>query len=231
VSKGYIIFAHGDQFIRMAQLLERTIKSTQQINNVTIVECGADIMLERTRAYELSPYDETVMLDADMLFLDSVDHWWTHLARFPLLITNKVKTHRGEWVTDTPFRITFDSNDLPSCYSAFAYFKRDPIVEEFFKLLHEIVINWETWSWNYTPVNRQSKPSIDVAMGIAVAHMNITPFTPLDYPTFTHMKPESWRTVIPSEVTDKQIKIGNYVQTDILHYVDKDMVDELSKAF
>jgi hypothetical protein len=68
-------------------------------------------------------------------------------------------------------------------------------------------------------------------MGIAVAHMNITPFTPLDYPTFTHMKPESWRTVIPSEVNNKQIKIGNYVQTGILHYVDKDMVDELSKAF
>jgi hypothetical protein len=165
------------------------------------------------------------------IFLDNIDHWWTHLARFPLLITNKVKTHRGERITDTPFRITFDSNDLPSCYSAFAYFKRDPMVEKFFKLLHEIVTNWETWSWKYTPINRQPTPSIDVAMGIAVAHMGLTPFTPLDYPTFTHMKPESWRTAIPSEITDKQIKIGNYIQTGILHYVDKDMVDELSKAF
>jgi hypothetical protein len=215
----------------MAKLLERTIKSTQQINNVTIVECGADIMLERTRAYELSPYDETVMLDADMLFLDNIDHWWSHLARFPLLITNKVQTHRGEWVTDTPFRITFDSNQLPSCYSAFTYFKRDPIVEEFFKLLREIVVDWESWSWTYTPVRRQITPSIDVAMGIAVAHMNLTPFTALDYPTFTHMKPESWRTMIPSEINYGQVKIGNYVQTGILHYVDKDIVDELSKTF
>ena len=231
MSKGYIIFVHGNRFVRMAKLLERTIKSTQQINNVTIVECGADIMLERTRAYELSPYDETVMLDADMLFLDNIDHWWSHLARFPLLITNKVQTHRGEWVTDTPFRITFDSNQLPSCYSAFTYFKRDPIVEEFFKLLREIVVDWESWSWTYTPVRRQITPSIDVAMGIAVAHMNLTPFTALDYPTFTHMKPESWRTMIPSEINYGQVKIGNYVQTGILHYVDKDIVDELSKTF
>lgn len=231
MSKGYIIFAHGEQFLRMARLLERTIKSTQIINNVTIIECGENIMLERTRAYELSPYDETVMLDADMLFLENIDHWWTHLAKFPLLITNKVQTHRGDWVTNTPFRITFDSNDLPSCYSAFAYFKRDPIVTEFFKLLEEIVTNWEEWSWKYTPVNRQTMPSIDVAMGIAVAHMNIYPFTPLEYPTFTHMKPETWRNFLISEVAPRQIKIGNYVQTGILHYVDKDMVDELSRAF
>lgn len=231
MSKGYIIFAHGEQFLQMARLLERTIKSTQTINNVTIVECGKNIMLERTRAYELSPYDETVMLDADMIFLDNVDHWWTHLAKFPLLITNKVQTHRGDLVVNTPFRITFDSNDLPSCYSAFAYFRRDPIVEQFFKLLKEIVSNWDQWSWKYTPVNRQSNPSIDVAMGIAVAHLGITPFTPLDYPTFTHMKPEIWRKSISSRVQPGEIKIGNYVQTGILHYVDKDMVNELSRAF
>lgn len=231
MSKGYIIFAHGDRFMQMAQLLERTIKATQTINNATIIECSADTMAERTRAYELSPYDETVMLDADMVFLDNVDHWWTHLAKFPLLITDKVQTHRGDWVTDTPFRITFDSNNLPSCYSAFAYFKRDPVSKEFFKLLKEIVANWDQWSWRYTPINRQPKPSIDVAMGIAVAHMGITPFTPLDYPTFTHMKPETWRNFLISEVTPGQIKIGNYVQTGILHYVDKDIVDELSRAF
>lgn len=230
MSKGYIIFAHGERFLQMARLLEHTIKSTQTINNVTIIECGENVMLERTRAYELSPYDETVMLDADMVFLDNVDHWWTHLAKFPLLITNNVLTHRGDLITSTSFRMTFVGNNLPSCYSAFTYFKRDPMAEQFFTLLKEIIANWDQWSWKYTPVNRQPKPSIDVAMGIAVAHMGITPFTPLDYPTFTHMKPETWRDSISSQVQPGQIKIGNYVQTGILHYVDKDMVDELSRA-
>ena len=231
MSKGYIIFAHGDKFVKMARFLKQTIESTQSINNVTIVECAGNIMLERTRAYKLSPYDETVMLDADMMFIDNIDHWWNHLDKFPLLITNKVKTFRGEWVTDTPFRITFTSNNLPSCYSAFTYFKRDPITEEFFKLLREIVTNWEQWSWEYTPVNRQTFASIDIAMGIAVAHMNISPFTPLEYPTFTHMKPENWRESITSDITQGQIKIGNYIQTGILHYVDKDIVNELSRTF
>ena len=231
MSKGYIIFAHGDRFIRMAQLLDCSIKSTQSINNVSIVECGPNVMLERTRAYELSPYDETVMLDADMLFLDNVDHWWNHLAKFPLLITNKVKTFRDEWLTDSPYRITFNSNNLPSCYSAFAYFSRNAQSEEFFKLLTDVVANWEHWSWQYTPVNRQPTPSIDIAMGIAVAHLGITPFTSLDYPTFTHMKPANWRTIQTLDVHPGQVKIGNYIQTGILHYVDKGIVDELSRAF
>jgi len=231
LTRGYLIFAHGDKFLRMAELLRRTIKNTQTINDVTVIECSENIMLERTRAYELSPYDETVMLDADMLFLDNIDHWWDHLAKFPLLITNKVKTYRGDWVTNTPFRITFDSNNIPSCYSAFAYFKRDPLVEDFFRVLNDIVTDWENWSWTYTPVNRQPHPSIDIAMGIAVAHTGITPFTLLDYPTFTHMKPENWREFIFSQVSPGKIKIGNYLQTGILHYVDKELVDELSNAF
>lgn len=231
MSKGYIIFAYGEKFIRMADFLKRNIKSTQEINNVTIVNCDSNIMLERTRAYELSPYDETVMLDADMIFLDNIDHWWNHFDKFPLLITDKVKTFRGEWVTDTPFRITFTSNKLPNCYSAFTYFKRDTVTAEFFKLLREIVLDWDRWSWTYTPVNRQTFPSIDIAMGIAVAHMNITPFTPLDYPTFTHMKPANWREKLHSDIQSGQIKIGNYIQTGILHYVDKDVVNELSSAF
>ena len=231
MSKGYIIFAHGDKFVKMAQLLERSIKATQTINNVTIVECSSNIMLERTRVYELSPYDETVILDADMLFLDNIDHWWNHLAKFPLLITNKINNYRGELVTNSPYRITFVSNDLPSCYTAFAYFNRNPQAEEFFKVLTDVVANWDHWSWKYTPVKRQATSSIDIAMGIAVAHMGIHPFTPLDYPTFTHMKPENWKTYQTLDVQPGQVKIGNYIQTGILHYVDKGIVDELSRAF
>lgn len=231
MSKGYIIFAHGSNYVRMAKLLEHSIKTTQSINNVTIVESGPNIMLERTRAYELSPYDETVMLDADMMFLSNVDHWWDHCSKFPLLITNKVKTHRGEWINKTPFRTTFTSNQLPNCYSAFTYFNRNDTSLEFFKLLNNIVSTWDEWTWRYTPHNRQLKPSIDLAMGIAVAYMGITPFTSLDYPTFTHMKPDNWKETISLDVTNGKIEIGNYVQQGILHYVDKGLVDELSKVF
>jgi hypothetical protein len=68
-------------------------------------------------------------------------------------------------------------------------------------------------------------------MGIAVAHLGIHPFTQLDYPTFTHMKPPNWKTYQTLDVQPGQVKIGNYIQTGILHYVDKGIVDELSRAF
>jgi hypothetical protein len=148
MTKGYIIVAQGS-FVNMAELLARSIKATQStVNNVSLITDSSgseifdhvipidnqnDYMLNRTKIYDLSPYDETVMLDADMLFFDDVSHWWDHLDRFPLLITNRVKTYRDSWAT-TPYRNTFIKNNLTNCYSAFTYFKKDPLAKEFFDL-------------------------------------------------------------------------------------------------
>jgi hypothetical protein len=64
-------------------------------------------------------------------------------------------------------------------------------------------------------------------------------FTSVDYPTFTHMKSEcqgfgkgtDWIDHLARNVKPGELKLGNYKQTGILHYVDKDMVNELSRIF
>jgi hypothetical protein len=255
MTKGYIIVAQGS-YVNMAELLARSIKATQStVNNVSLItdSSGSDIfdhiipidnqndyMLNRTKIYDLSPYDETVMLDADMLFFDDVSHWWNHLDRFPLLITNRVKTYRDSWAT-TPYRNTFIKNNLTNCYSAFTYFKKDPLAKEFFDLLKIIIAHWDQWAYRYAPVHRQTWPSIDLAMAIAVKALALEGqvFTSVDYPTFTHMKSEcqgfgkgtDWIDHLARNVKPGELKLGNYKQTGILHYVDKDMVNELSRIF
>lgn len=234
MSKGYLIFSQGP-YAKMAELLARSIKATQStVNDVCIIEgSGSDVMYNRTRVYDLSPFDETVMLDADMLFLNDVSHWWTHFEKFPLLIANKVKTYRGDWVIDTPYRNSSVKSELPTCYCAITYFKKDPLAEEFFNTLGDVVSNWKYNKY-------QERSSIDIGMGITCNIMGIRPFSPLDYPTFTHMKSgcqgwprysEDWKTHVALTVEPGTVKIGNYTQTGVLHYVDKELVNELSRAF
>jgi len=242
MSRGYLIFAQG-KYIEMAKLLSKSISKTQSnITNVTIItESYSDnVMLDRTKAYELSPYDETVLLDADMIFLDDVSHWWNHLSKFPLLITSKVKTYRDEWVMYSPYRKTFVSNDLPNCYSAFCYFKKDPQVAEFFKLLESIILNWDEWTMLYALEDRQQWPSIDLAMAIAVKILDLDVTNKLDYPTFTHMKSgcqgwgyydEIWRKQLGIYISNDRLRLGNYLQSGILHYVDKEVSNELLRLF
>jgi hypothetical protein len=251
MSKGYVILAQ-DNYVDMAILLAKSIKTTQStVNNVSLITdntcdsayfdhvipiTGDNVMYNRTQIYNLSPYDETVMLDADMLFLSDVSHWWDHFSKYELLITNKVNTYRGDPVTSTAYRKTFVSNELANCYSAFTYFKKSTTAEEFFNLLSIIINDWDNWTMRYAPEDRQSWPSIDVAMGIAVKILDVAAFSPLDYPTFTHLKSgcqgwsnfsEDWRTHIGLYVSGNQLRLGNHIQSGILHYVDKKVLNEL----
>ena len=43
----------------------------------------------RWKLYHVSPYDETVILDSDMLFLTDISHWWKYMSTHDICITNK----------------------------------------------------------------------------------------------------------------------------------------------
>lgn len=257
MSQGYLVMAQGD-YLDIAIALAKSIKKTQStVNNISIVvDCdvtkhsAVDHFIElpkdmsgnaewkihnRCQFYDLSPYDETVILDADMLFLSDVSHWWQHLSEHELLLTNRVKTYRDTWVESSPYRQTFIDNQLPNLYSAFAYFRKGPVAQEFFELVSSIITNWETWTKLHTPESRQSWPSMDVAMSMAVKILDIesSVTTSRSYPTFTHMKSgcqgwkgysEDWRDHLGVYLSDSQLRLGNYRQTGILHYVVKDFI-------
>lgn len=260
MTQGYLVMAQGD-YLDMAIALAESIKRTQTVvNNISIIVDQAQpphpavdqfIVLEEDLAeaaewkiqnrvffYDLSPYDETVILDADMLFLDDVSHWWQHMTKFEMLCTDKVKTYRNEWVTTSPYRKTFMANNIPNVYSAFTYFKKTKTANDVFELVKLIITNWEDFIDRYAPENRQDFASIDLALGIAVKVLGLHDqvFSPCEYPTFTHMKSgcqgwkdysEDWSTHLGVYTTGNNIRLGDSLQSGILHYVDKNFLKAL----
>ncbi len=258
MTRGYLVMAQGSTYAKQAESLAESIKQSQsQIASISvitdqllskdlfdnIISIENDLAVNslwkienRVQFYDLTPYDETVILDADMLFLSDVSHWWRLLEKYELLLTNKVKTYRGDWVTENnPYRSTFIQNELPNVYSAFTYFKKTDLTKEFFQLVKEIISNWDNWIYLFAPKKMQKFPSIDLAMSIAVSILGIeeTVTSSESFPTFTHMKAriqdinvnsEHWNNYLGIFKTENGIKIGPYLQSGILHYVKKDFV-------
>jgi hypothetical protein len=147
-----------------------------------------------------------------------------------------VQTYRGEWVSDNnPYRYAFTNNKLPNVYSAFTYFKKTQLTADFFELVKQIILNWDSWIYRYTPEYIQMFPSIDLAMSMAVSIMDIERevTSQQSFPTFTHMKGriQGWKNSTNDYTThleilhiDNTVKLGPYQQTGILHYVKKDFV-------
>ena len=70
----------------------------------------------------MTPYDETVILDTDMIFPTDVSYWWDIMAERDVWATTKVRTYRGEVATDDYYREWFTKNKLPQClYSIFLF--------------------------------------------------------------------------------------------------------------
>ena len=172
-----------------------------------------------------------------MLFIDDVSHWWNLMSKYEFLYTSKVKTYRGDVVKTNPYRQTFVDNKLPNVYSAFTYFKQCDKSKSVFDLVSSMMQNWNEWTGRYAPESKQSFPSLDLAIAMAVEILNIAQEceSPIEFPTFTHMKSgcqgwkhynEDWKTHLGIYVTDK-IRLGNHIQTGILHYVDKSFIKEV----
>jgi len=158
------------------------------------------------------------------------------MSKYEFFYTNKVKTYRGDTVKVNPYRATFVENNLPNVYSAFVYFKKCNKAESVFNLVSSMMQNWDEWVGRHAPEKKQEFPSLDLAIAMAVNILDIAGEceSPLDFPTFIHMKSgcqgwthysEDWKTHLGIYVTDK-IRLGNHIQTGILHYVDKSFIEE-----
>ena len=260
MSQGYLVMAQGADYLEMAIALAKSIANTQStVSNVAVITdqkipkahpFDKVIKLKkdysgnnewkihnRAQFYKLTPYDETVILDADMLFLNDVSHWWNFMANYEFLYTSKVKTYRGDLVTSNPYRKTFVENKLPNVYSAFTYFKKCDKAESIFDLVTSMMQNWDEWIGRYAPEKKQEFPSLDLAISMAVNILDISNEceSPFEFPTFVHMKSgcqgwkyfnEDWKTHLGIYNTSQGIRLGNHIQTDVLHYVDKTFIKE-----
>lgn len=194
----------------------------------------------RWKLYHASPYDETIVMDTDMLVLQNIDTWWKFLSNYELFFTSTVLNYRGDTADTSYYRKTFLDNNLPNLFSGLHYFKKCEFAQEFYRWLELVVKNWKEFYENHLiSTSRPAHMSIDVSCAIVACILDcetkITNKT-VKFPSFTHMKThcQGW-TVAPSSWQDQtgvyiskdgSVKIGNYVQTGVLHYTEKDFLQK-----
>jgi hypothetical protein len=195
---------------------------------------------------KLSPFDATVCLDVDMIFTRDYSHWVDYfLENCELYVANNAYTYRGELITETYYRKTFEKNHLPNLYSMYTFFKKDSkLAEEFFELGRHIIKNPVEFSNRFLPNYKPKVVGTDEAFALSSKILDITDQIayPLDFPKLIHMKPMVQNWPVPADVWSShigfyvnkkaKIKLGNYNQDSIVHYVEKDKItDEIVNIF
>jgi hypothetical protein len=189
----------------------------------------------------LSPWDHTVCLDVDMLFFKDHSHYIEELINgsIELFLPSTVYTYRGDIVTSTEYRKTFVENNLPNVYSMFTYFRKNSeICDEFFSLGRYIIKNPREFSGIHLSKHIPKIVGTDEAFALSAKILGIEDFITHDFefPKIVHLKPllQNWpwpANTVSDHVgfyfdTTGQLKIGNFQQLDIVHYVEKDLITE-----
>jgi hypothetical protein len=188
----------------------------------------------------LTPFEYTVCLDVDMLFMRDYSHWVEYfIENSELYVANKSYTYRGEIAVDHYYRKTFIKNDLPNLYSMYTFFKKDSeVVKEFFDLGRYIIKNPIEFSNIFLSDHKPRVVGTDESFALAAKILDITDDIayPLEFPRVVHMKPmiqnwpwpaDCWSDHVGFYLNQKgELKIGNYQQYDIVHYVEKDKINK-----
>jgi len=193
----------------------------------------------RWKIYHASPYDDTLVMDTDMLVLQDISSWFDFLQNYDLFFTSNVYTYRNELITNNYYRHTFEKNYLPNIYCGVHYFKKCDLSHEFYTWLEMITNNWQKFYRQHAGGRMyQRKCSIDLSSAIAVKIMGVESAVTnprAKYPSFVHMKPriqnwqnsvvDSWQNRVGTYLgEDLQLKIGNYTQTGVFHYTEDNFV-------
>ena len=132
----------------------------------------------RWKAFDLSPYNETIVVDSDVLFLDKID--WAQFKDQTLYFTQNPITYRQEPINDTYYRKVFHQNALFNIYTGLYYFKKTKVVAQFFALLETVVTNWEDFYEIFCKDFKPKHCSIDVCTAIALELMEYDNFQEID---------------------------------------------------
>jgi hypothetical protein len=263
---GYLLIVSSHQsidYLKLAYALALSIKNTQKpgydkvalvIDDQThlekikspwvfdhIIEWNQETFWDgRSWMDKLSPWDATICLDVDMLFLRDYSHWVEYfLENCEIYVPNRAFTYRGEEVSSDYYRKCFTKNELPNLYSMFTFFKKESLLaKDFFELGRYIIKNSKEFSNLYLNNHRPKIVGTDEAFALSAKILDIADDIAydLEFPKLVHMKGNVQNWPWPAEKFTNhvgfylnkkgQLKIGNYQQYDIVHYVEKDLITD-----
>ena len=203
----------------------------ETFDNVIEVEKNYDHfhVINRSKLFEYSPYDETTVIESDCIVAQNLDNWWIRNKTKDLSFISQAYTYRQELLDTTVDRKTFVENNLPNLYVAMHYFKKTDFTKQFFDLVHTINTTEELRK-KLLPNRSPKIPSMDVAVCLAAKLLNCKDkieYTGTD-PMLIHMKPyaQGWQN--PFQEWNKRINffygdelfVGPYRQQGIFHFIE-----------
>ena len=266
MTKGIIVLAQNLQdvsYVKQAEVLAMSLKSTNPKTKISIItdnkvefenlfdqiipipfgDSAKDSSWKienRWKIYHASPYDQTIVMDTDMLVLQDISAWWKFLENYKIFFTSKVHTYRGTIADTKYYRKTFLANKLPNLFCGFHYFEKSDQAQEFYHWLELVVQNWQAFYEVFLEgVTRPTHVSIDVCASIVAMILDCTndiTNPTVSFPSFTHMKKNcqgwvdgasNWQDRVGFYISrDCKVKIGNYDQLGILHYTENDFLEK-----
>ena len=190
MTKGFVLLAEGTDYVTQAALCAMSLKASGNKYPVTLLTCDevptkykslfenildipwyvkTDSVFKtenRWKIYHASPYDQTIVLDTDVLVLQDLEFWWNFLETYDLYYIDKVYTYRKELVNDTHYRKAFIANKLPNLYNGIHYFKKSELAHEFYKWVELVSNNWEFFYGQYCKEYYPKQASMDVTVAI-----------------------------------------------------------------
>lgn len=263
---GYLLFvaAHAEvDYVKAAYALALSIKNTQLpgYDQVALVIDDKRLLADVKSAWvfdhviewnretfwngrswmdQLSPFENTICLDADMLFLRDYSHCVDYFVEnTELYVLNRVYTYRGEIAQGDAYRKTFTRNLLPNLYSMYTFFKKpSSVVDEFFSLGRSIIGNATEFSNCFLTQHKPKVIGTDEAFALSADILGIAEEISYDlqFPKIVHMKGQMQNWPWPADKVsdhvgfyfdlDAELKIGNYHQDGIIHYVEKTLISD-----
>jgi hypothetical protein len=177
------------------------------------------------QCFAASPYRQTIKLEADMIAVSPVDHWWTLFEKRDVVVSQGCRDFYGNEGRSRYYRKLFDANNLPDVYNAITYWRISKTAQEFFQLVRQIFEHWTEYKTLLKFPDEQA--STDVVYAIAAQIMGPDTVTlPVGIgPQIVHMKrhiipirSNDWTKELVWENTNPGLRINTVAQTGVVHY-------------
>jgi hypothetical protein len=174
-------------------------------------------------AYRLSPYRQTIKLEADMIMAGPCLHWFDIMQHLDLCVSTSCRDFYGEPSSCRIYRKTFDDNQLPDVYNAVTYWRVSELARDFFALVRDIFARWNDYRRLLKFADDEATTDVVYAMAVKILGEERCTMPWASYPRITHMK----RGVVPIRTQDwtreliweaDPLRINTVAQWGAVHY-------------
>jgi len=186
----------------------------------------------------LSPYRQTIKLEADVLITRNINHWWRMLEHQDIVLSLGCRDYFGQPATSRDYRYQFDANNLPDVYSGLMYFRRSQTSSDFFALVKQLFWTWDEVKKEMIKCNDTGSNDMIYACAAAMLGTNNATLPSADFFNFVHLKPAinglkngAVTEQVNIEFNNFEIRINAQAQHFPVHYHDKRWGLEILKQY